>query len=1031
MNIYFVNRYSKLKGPFDIIDSDRKHIMKVGDICLRDTTSGVEFLVVHTSNNSWNTCKCVGLGKNDVLLNHGNTLLLSFDGLHKRKGNITLLNQLTTCFREKVIFDFFENAIDILEYNCDSWDASLFPKFFSPNQEFVKLKSVELNITHPNNTSYPSVFSKYLSDELLTQLITYLKEGKTLKDAYNVIREKHPELFRKALMKFLIENPNGTIFDKEPATDDRIDISQPIEVNEKKTSNNYELAHEDRVDGYQHFLLNEYNNKEFKKLFKEYHKGDKKAYDQIVVANMKLVKAIARGYKDHGVEYDDLVQEGTIGLMTAIERFDPKRKTQFPAYARWWIHQALIQALGNINASVRIPSKQLSLYKKVRKSVEKYEQEHEYEPSPSDIEIEEDINPEMLAYISSLPDDLNKLVSRLDNWEDYPSSDFAADDNLMKESRIHFVDAIISKLKKKEAEIIRSFFGIGRRIETLDEIGDRMYLTRERVRQIKENAIRNLRKVLEVAKGGKNDDPEDDDEEELTIEEVARKNTVRKILEKRIKKEKNHDSSPYNNVRKIMEKRTKKEKNHDSSYYKLDKYKISNTEDGFEIRDYYNSLVFSTKGYVKSIDNELYCLRLQTYHFTIYRLRKSGYEFKLGEMFIHAPRTSPLYPLLNKNKYFDQIESIRRNYRNNTYDVLVEGTWYSETGCPINEEYITSPKKTDIVVEEKKYDKLVAAVGSLIIYDSKKCTVIEKKENGRLVVRYENGTIDNVKDDRERYKLIGEFTPQVEKIEERRIEEKREEDTFKKPIIDYAAMEEPYYDLEIEEVYVDIPSADPYVEVEMDSPGTIKKIKEDEQVNIDYSKIERVFDKKASSYKYFWFMAIISLAKEKGELELAYKDILIRMATLAWPIVMSDGIDLGKNDMIAKYLNEIQKKTYLINNASIVVVESYLRENYDAKDIGKILSPLLKNVPYRFLSPWIKYTTDEEVVKQSLEKSSHGFYALHGEHIVINKVWWKYIKEHYDEVCDFALQSFLSYVKQNNKSFKLLRLMKLGWRGIR
>lgn len=236
-------------------------------------------------------------------------------------------------------------------------------------------------------------------------------------------------------------------------------------------------------------------------------------------------------------------------------------------------------------------------------------------------------------------------------------------------------------------------------------------------------------------------------------------------------------------------------------------------------------------------------------------------------------------------------------------------------------------------------------------------------------------------------------------------------------------VEEKTDDLEIEHVYVGIPSADSYIETDVET--------DESEETIDFSTIEKVFDKKATSYKYFWFMAIISLAKEKDKLELPYNDILIRMAALAWPIVMSDGIDLGKNDLILRYLNDIQKNSYLINDASIVVVESYLRDNYDTKDIGKILSPLLKNVPFRFLSPWIKYTTDEEVVKKSLEKSTYGFYELHEDHIIINKVWWNYIEEHYDDICNFTLQSFISYVKQNNKSTKLLKLMEFGWLGKR
>ena len=86
MNIYFVNRYSKLKGPFDIIDSNRQHLIKVGDICLRDTIEGVAFYVVFNSNNMWNACKLVGVGRNETLPDIGNTLLFSFDGLSRRRG---------------------------------------------------------------------------------------------------------------------------------------------------------------------------------------------------------------------------------------------------------------------------------------------------------------------------------------------------------------------------------------------------------------------------------------------------------------------------------------------------------------------------------------------------------------------------------------------------------------------------------------------------------------------------------------------------------------------------------------------------------------------------------------------------------------------------------------------------------------------------------------------------------------------------------------------------------------------------------
>lgn len=214
MNVYFVNRYCKFKGPFDIIDSNRQHFIKVGDICLRDTVEGVDFYVVSDLTNVWKACKLVGVGKNENLSETGNTLLFSFDGLSKRKGDIKLIERLALCFREKVIDDFFRNAVEILQYRKDFWDASLFLQFFASSQELVERDVKETTAIISNKISYPTVFAQYLSDELRQLLTTCLNEGNDLKGAYSILREKYPEMFRKALMQFLKENPSCNIFDK-------------------------------------------------------------------------------------------------------------------------------------------------------------------------------------------------------------------------------------------------------------------------------------------------------------------------------------------------------------------------------------------------------------------------------------------------------------------------------------------------------------------------------------------------------------------------------------------------------------------------------------------------------------------------------------------------------------------------------------------------------------------------------------------------------------------------------------------------
>ena len=234
-------------------------------------------------------------------------------------------------------------------------------------------------------------------------------------------------------------------------------------------------------------------------------------------------------------------------------------------------------------------------------------------------------------------------------------------------------------------------------------------------------------------------------------------------------------------------------------------------------------------------------------------------------------------------------------------------------------------------------------------------------------------------------------------------------------------------DKEIEHVYVGVPSADPYTEIEHEDKTPKDEGISKARVPIDIKKLDNIFERKATSYKYFWFMSIISLAKERNSLTIPYRDIVIRMATLAWPIVLEYEIDLGKNDMISKYLNDILKQSTLLKNLSGKVVEAYLSFYYESDGIGKILEPLLKNVPYRFLSPWIKYTTDEEVVEKSNSADYACLYALQDNNIVLNEDWWKYIKKNYTNICNSTERSFITYLKPQNDHHKLAKFMSKGW----
>lgn len=236
---------------------------------------------------------------------------------------------------------------------------------------------------------------------------------------------------------------------------------------------------------------------------------------------------------------------------------------------------------------------------------------------------------------------------------------------------------------------------------------------------------------------------------------------------------------------------------------------------------------------------------------------------------------------------------------------------------------------------------------------------------------------------------------------------------------------------EIEHVYVDIPSAEPYSEIEVPVQEEQTTVTEEERLPIDEKILQTVFDKVATSYKFFWMMAIISLVKEKHHLAISFDDITIRMAAMAWPIVFEDDIDLGPNDMMKTHLEGVVKNTKLIKGATSNVVENYLKQHYFSQGVDKILSPLMKNVPYRFLSPWLKFTSVPEIIEKSCAKSFNGLYAIHSKYIVLDEEWWDYIYEHYNEICDFALRSFIAYAKKYNNDMKLVKLMTTGWQLIK
>lgn len=230
-------------------------------------------------------------------------------------------------------------------------------------------------------------------------------------------------------------------------------------------------------------------------------KGDQEALEKLTRANLRFVVSVAKQYQNQGLSLPDLINEGNLGLIKAAEKFDETRGFKFISYAVWWIRQSILQALAEQSRIVRLPLNQVGSLNKINKALGKFEQENERQPSTEELADMIDIPKDKIAdtlrvsgrHVSVdapfVEGEDNSLLDVLPN-DDSPS----ADRGLTNESLGTEIERALQILTVREREIIKSFFGIGCQEMTLEEIGERLGLTRERVRQIKEKAIRKLKK---------------------------------------------------------------------------------------------------------------------------------------------------------------------------------------------------------------------------------------------------------------------------------------------------------------------------------------------------------------------------------------------------------------------------------------------------------------------------------------------------------------------------------------------------------
>jgi len=229
--------------------------------------------------------------------------------------------------------------------------------------------------------------------------------------------------------------------------------------------------------------------------------GDQVALEKLTKANLRFVVSVAKQYQNQGLNLPDLINEGNLGLMKAAQRFDETRGFKFISYAVWWIRQSILQALAEQSRIVRLPLNKISTINRISKAYSQLEQNLQREPKPDEVakflditesEVKDSIrnSSRHISMDASLNQDEDNNMYDVLKSDDTPTPD----KELLYESLKLEINRLISTIPQREADVLKLYFGLdSKHPHTLEEIGEKFDLTRERVRQIKEKAIRRLK----------------------------------------------------------------------------------------------------------------------------------------------------------------------------------------------------------------------------------------------------------------------------------------------------------------------------------------------------------------------------------------------------------------------------------------------------------------------------------------------------------------------------------------------------------
>ncbi len=229
--------------------------------------------------------------------------------------------------------------------------------------------------------------------------------------------------------------------------------------------------------------------------------GDEDAVNELVRANLRFVISVAKKYQNRGVSLSDLIQEGNVGLVTAARKFDPDQGVKFISYAVWWIRQAILSALANQGRSVRVPLNRASDLAKIFRERERLKQELRRDPTPQELSEATGLSPEIVESLQTLNAAEIRLDAPIGDSDDSQLMDrFIADEAIMTEDEVEErllserIDRALNTLQPRDAKVLKLYFGLeGGREHTLEEIGDILGVTRERIRQLRDRALKRLR----------------------------------------------------------------------------------------------------------------------------------------------------------------------------------------------------------------------------------------------------------------------------------------------------------------------------------------------------------------------------------------------------------------------------------------------------------------------------------------------------------------------------------------------------------